>query len=215
MSHGIRNVQTYLGSSKQSADIEGALDVPADDAQPLLFLRRWLANPLRMGSVIPSSAALCRRIVRQAWPDPGRAVLELGPGTGVITRALLAHGLPPSRLLLVEIDPRLTAHLRATLPGVEIIEGDARALPETMPARWRGRIGSVICGIPLVLLPKSEQRRFIDAITAVAPGRGFLHYSYCATSPLPFQLHRLAARREAWTPLNFPPASVWRYTPLA
>ena len=76
----------------------------------------------------------------------------------------------------------------------------------TRPCRCRG--------IPLVLLPLAEQRRFIDAIQAVAPGRGFLHYSYCVSSPLPARRHRLAARREAWTPLNFPPASVWRYTPL-
>jgi phosphatidylethanolamine/phosphatidyl-N-methylethanolamine N-methyltransferase len=72
----------------------------------------------------------------------------------------------------------------------------------------------VVCGIPLVLLPVPEQRRFIDAIEAVAPGRGFLHYSYCATSPLPWRKHSLSARREAWTPLNFPPASVWRYQPV-
>ena len=78
---------------------------------------------------------------------------------------------------------------------------------------WHGRIGSVVCGIPLVLLAVAEQRRFIDAIEVVAPGRGFLHYSYCATSPLSGRRLGLAARREAWTPLKFPPASVWRYTP--
>jgi len=53
----------------------------------------------------------------------------------------------------------------------------------------------VVCGIPLVLLPAAEQRKFIDAIEAVAPGRGFLHYSYCATSPLPTKRHCLAAKR--------------------
>ena len=98
------------------------------------------------------------------------------------------------------------------LPGVLVIEGDARNLPGLLPRHWHGRIGSVVCGIPLVLQPLAEQRRFIAAIEAVAPGRGFLHYSYCATSPLPWRKHALAARREAWTPLNFPPASVWRYT---
>jgi phosphatidylethanolamine/phosphatidyl-N-methylethanolamine N-methyltransferase len=214
MIHGIRNAQSYPAVAEPRAGTAAEPGGHADDARPMLFLRRWLANPLRMGSVIPSSPALCRRIVRQAWPDPGRAVLELGPGTGVIARALLANGLPPNRLVLVEIDPKLSAYLRATMPGIEVIEGDARALPEIMPSRWRGRIASVICGIPLVLLPKPEQRRFIDAITRVAPGRGFLHYSYRATSPLPSRFHGLAARREAWTPLNFPPASVWRYTPL-
>jgi phosphatidylethanolamine/phosphatidyl-N-methylethanolamine N-methyltransferase len=180
-----------------------------------MFFRRWLSNPLQMGSVIPSSAALCRRIVGQVRRAPDEAVLELGAGTGVVSRALLAAGIPADRLLVVEIVPEMAEHLRRTLPGAHVIEGDARHLPELIPAAWHGRIGSVVCGIPLVLLPFAEQRRFLDAIEAVAPGRGFLHFSYCATSPLPARRHRLAARREAWTPLNFPPASVWRYTSLA
>ena len=66
-------------------------------------------------------------------------------------------------------------------------------------------------GIPLVLLPLEQQQRFVDAVEAVAPGRGFLLYTYCITSPLPYRKLRLTARREAWTPLNFPPASVWRW----
>ena len=140
-------------------------------------------------------------------------VVELGAGTGVISRALLAGGVPPERVTVVEIVPSMASHLRATLPGVEVVEGDARALPDLLPVVRHGRIGTVICGIPLVLLPVVEQQRFIDAMLAVAPGRGFLHYSYCATSPLPWRRHGLVARREAWTPLNLPPASVWRYTP--
>jgi phosphatidylethanolamine/phosphatidyl-N-methylethanolamine N-methyltransferase len=188
---------------------------PRRVAHPLLFLKSWLAHPLRMGSVVPSSKALCRRVVREAWPAPGRAVLELGAGTGVISRALLAAGLAPERLIVVEIEPDMARHLREQFPGVTVIEGDARELPSLLPERWQGRIGSVVCGIPLVLLPQPEQRRFIDAIHAVAPGRGFLHYSYCITSPLPAQRHGLTARREAWTPMNLPPASVWRYQSAA
>ncbi len=183
-------------------------------SRPGLFLRRWLANPLQMGSVVPSSDALCRRIVAQIRRAPGEAVLELGAGTGVVSRALLAGGVPAECLLVNEIVPELAGHLRAALRGVSVIEGDARALPRLVPQRWHGRIGTVICGIPLVLLPTQEQRRFIDAMAAVAPGRGFLHFSYCATSPLPQRRHGLVARREAWTPLNFPPASVWRYEPV-
>lgn len=182
-------------------------------ANPAMFFRRWLANPLQMGSVIPSSAALCERIVRHTSRIPDEAVLELGAGTGVISRALLDGGVPPERLIVVEIVPEMADYLHAVLPGVQVIEGDARLLPRLLPKRWHGRIGSVVCGIPLVLLPLAEQRRFIEAIEAVAPGRGFLHYSYCATSPLPWRKHALTAKREAWTPLNFPPASVWRYAP--
>jgi phosphatidylethanolamine/phosphatidyl-N-methylethanolamine N-methyltransferase len=182
-------------------------------ANPVMFFRRWLANPLQMGSVIPSSAALCQRIVQHASSNGDEAVLELGAGTGVVSRALLEGGLPPERLIVVEIVSEMADHLRQVLPGVLVIEGDARTLPSLLPRHWHGRIGSVVCGIPLVLLPLAEQRRFLAAIQAVAPGRGFLHYSYCVTSPLPWRKHALSARREAWTPLNFPPASVWRYTP--
>jgi len=191
------------------------LDVEARNgvANPVMFFRRWLANPLQMGSIIPSSDALCRRIVRHTQRAADEAVLELGAGTGVISRALLEGGVPPERLIAVEIVPEMADHLRRALPGVSVVEGDARRLPSLLPRHWHGRIGSVVCGIPLVLLPVAEQRRFIAAIDAVAPGRGFLHYSYCVTSPLPWRKHALTARREAWTPLNFPPASVWRYVP--
>jgi phosphatidylethanolamine/phosphatidyl-N-methylethanolamine N-methyltransferase len=178
-----------------------------------MFFRRWLANPLQMGSIVPSSRSLCTRVVRHTQRSPEEIVLELGAGTGVISRALLAAGFPAERLFVVEIVRDMAEHLRDVLPGVQVIQGDARQLKNLIPAQWHGKIGTVICGIPLVLLPLPEQRRFIDAIESVAPGRGFLHYSYCATSPLPARKHRLAARREAWTPRNFPPASVWRYTP--
>lgn len=179
-----------------------------------LFVRRWLAHPLRMGSVIPSSRALCRLVVRHAWPEAGGVVLDLGSGTGVIARAFLQAGLPPDRLVAVEVDRALAAALRTGLPGATVLEGDGRALADLIPDHLRGRITSVICGIPLVLLAKAEQRAFIDAIESVAPGRGFVLYSYCVTSPIPTRAHALVGRREAWTPLNFPPASLWRYVPV-
>jgi phosphatidylethanolamine/phosphatidyl-N-methylethanolamine N-methyltransferase len=196
----------------------GTFADPVKDRSPsngaALFVRRWLAHPLRMGSIIPSSRTLCRHVVRLAWPEGDGVVLDLGSGTGVIARAFLAAGLPADRLIAVEVDRDLAASLRKALPGATVLEGDARALETLIPARFQGRITSVICGIPLVLLPVPEQRAFIDAIERVCPGRGFVLYTYCITSPLPYRAHALSARREAWTPLNFPPASVWRYKPL-
>jgi len=186
---------------------------PRHPANAALFLRRWLANPLQMGSVIPSSPALCRRIAERVRRAPDEYVLELGAGTGVVSRAMLRHGVPPEKLVLVEIVPSMAAHLRETLPGARVVCGDAFELARAVPAEVRQRIGTVICGIPLVLLPTERQRQFLDSVQSVAPGRGFLLYSYCVTSPLPWRKLRLQAKREAWTPWNFPPASVWRYTP--
>ncbi len=125
--------------------------------KPWTFFRHWLASPLRMGSVVPSSAALCRRLVNQVRCAEDEAVLEVGAGTGVISRALLDSGLPPERLFVVEIMPELAAHLRNALPGANVIEGDARCLPTLIPAPWHGRIGTVICGVPLLLLPRADE----------------------------------------------------------
>ena len=178
-----------------------------------LFLRRWLANPLQMGSIVPSSPALGRRIAALVERRGEEVVVELGAGTGAITRALLEGGVPPDRLVVVEIVPDMARHLARSFPGVTVIEGDAFALAEALPAALKGRVGTAICGIPLVLLPVEQQRRFVAAVEAVAPGRGFLLYTYCITSPLNGRTLGLTARREAWTPLNLPPASVWRYRP--
>jgi phosphatidylethanolamine/phosphatidyl-N-methylethanolamine N-methyltransferase len=198
------------------ASVESAVSgrrLGQDIANAGLFFRRWMANPLQMGSIVPSSPALCKRIAAQTKANPDQIVVELGAGTGVISRALLECGLPPERLYVVEIVRDMAEHLRAVLPGARVIEGDARRLPQLIPAELHGKIGTVVVGIPLVLLPFAEQRRFIEAIEAVAPGVGFILYSYCITSPLPWKKHGLVPKREAWTPLNFPPASVWRYQP--
>jgi phosphatidylethanolamine/phosphatidyl-N-methylethanolamine N-methyltransferase len=196
-----------------SVETAGARGLGQDIANAGLFFRRWMANPLQMGSIVPSSPALCKRIAAQTKANPDQIVVELGAGTGVISRALLECGLPPERLYVVEIVRDMAEHLRAVLPGARVIEGDARRLPQLIPAELHGKIGTVVVGIPLVLLPFAEQRRFIEAIEAVAPGVGFILYSYCITSPLPWKKHGLVPKREAWTPLNFPPASVWRYQP--
>jgi phosphatidylethanolamine/phosphatidyl-N-methylethanolamine N-methyltransferase len=206
-------LQTDLQDSEADTGLSSDGDAAQPVSNPWMFFRRWMANPLQMGSIVPSSRTLCRNVAKQMRHAPDEAVLELGAGTGVISRALLDAGLPPEKLYVVEIVPTMAAHLRRVLPGVNVIEGDARLLPDLLPEHVRNRIGTVVCGIPLVLLPVPEQARFIDAIEAVAPGRGFLHYSYCVTSPLPYKRHALTAKRESWTPLNFPPASVWRYTP--
>jgi phosphatidylethanolamine/phosphatidyl-N-methylethanolamine N-methyltransferase len=179
-----------------------------------LFFKRWLANPLQMGSVIPSSPSLCTRIAGLVTRGPDEVLLELGAGTGVVSRALLAAGVPADRLVVVEIVPEMANHLREVLPGVRVICGDAFELARALPERLHGKVGTAICGIPLVLLPLAQQQRFVDAVEAVAPGRGFLLYTYCITSPLPYGKLGLHARREAWTPFNFPPASVWRYQPV-
>ena len=191
----------------------GASGAERQVANAGLFFRRWLANPLQMGSIIPSSPSLCRRIAALVRRAEDEVVVELGAGTGVISKALLAAGVPPERLVVVEIVRDMAEHLRQVLPGVKVIQGDAFELARDLPDALHGKVGTAICGIPLVMLPLPQQRRFVEAVESVAPGKGFLLYTYCITSPLPYGKLGLTAKREAWTPLNIPPASVWRYQP--
>ena len=179
-----------------------------------LFFRRWLANPLQMGSIMPSSRALCERIARHVERADDEYVLEFGAGTGVVTKAMLDRGIPPGKIIVVEIVPEMAEHLRQALPGVHVICGDAFAVKDSLQPEWIHKIGTAICGIPLVMLPLAQQRKFVDAVEAVAPGKGFLLLTYCITSPLPYRKLGLDAKRLEWTPRNFPPASVWRYTPV-
>ena len=104
----------------------------------------------------------------------------------MVSRALLAAGVPAEKLAVVEIVPEMAGHLREVLPGVNVICGDAFELARDLPERLHGKVGTAICGIPLVLLPLDRQRRFVAAVEAVAPGKGFLLYTYCVTSPLPY-----------------------------
>ncbi|MCS6890289.1 MAG: methyltransferase domain-containing protein [Rhodovarius sp.] len=178
-----------------------------------LFFRRWLANPLQMGSIIPSSPTFCRLIAERVERDPHEVVVELGAGTGVVSRALLAAGIPADKLLLVEIVPDMAEHLRRMLPGVRVVCGDAFELPKVLAEAGNPPVGDVVCGIPLVMLPAEQQRRIVSAMLEASPRRGFLHLSYCITSPLPKRRLGLTGGRLAYTWRNFPPGGVWRYAP--
>ena len=176
-----------------------------------LFFRRWLQNPLQMGSIVPSSPVLGRLIAKHIEKGSDAAVLELGAGTGAVTHSLIRSGIAPKRIVLVEIVPEMAEHLEVKFPETKVLQADAFDLPVDKLGHIAPDIGTVICGIPLVLLPEKKQRQFIEQVEAVAPGKGFLLYTYCISSPLPYRALKLEAKRLAWTPLNFPPASVWHY----
>ena len=186
----------------------------ADTANKSLFFKRWLANPLQMGSIIPSSATFSRLIAERVQFGPDEVVVELGAGTGTITRALLRAGVPAEKLVVVEIVPEMANHLRNIFPGVQVVCGDGFDLPRVLEQARAGRVGDVVCGIPLVMLPFPTQQKIVGAMLEASPGRGFLHLSYCITSPLPSAKLGLTGKRLAWTMKNFPPGGVWRFAPL-
>ena len=177
-----------------------------------LFFRRFLAHPLRLASILESSPSLSRLVAEQISCDPDDYVVELGAGTGPITRALLAAGVAPDRLIAVEIDAQMAGFLRQRFPGVTVIEEDALALKDAIPPEALKKIGAVVCGVPISLLPAAQQRDLVDVmLSLLPPGRGFLAYTHRLTSPLPADALGLASERRAFTLLNLPPASVWAF----
>lgn len=177
-----------------------------------LFFRRFLAHPLRLASILESSPALSRIVAEQLSCDADDYVVELGAGTGPVTRALLAAGVSPDRLIAVEIDAQMAGFLRQSFPGVTVIEDDALDLRQVVPPEALKKIGAVICGVPISLLPAAQQRELVDLmLSLLPPGRPFLAYTHRLTSPLPAEALGLTGERRAFTLLNLPPASVWAY----
>src|SRR3954466_5094278 len=91
-----------------------------EQPEELLFIRRWLANPLKVGALLPSSPFLARLVARHVKFGPDDAVVEVGAGTGAVTEALIQAGIPPDRLFVIEIDADMCTYLRRQMPQVQV-----------------------------------------------------------------------------------------------
>lgn len=177
-----------------------------------LFFRRWLANPMKVGAVLPSSVTLARLVAENVRVEPDNAVVELGAGTGAVTDALLTCGVDPRRLFVIELDARLCEFLRGRFPSTQIIQGDAMALERLLPERWVGRVSMIVSSLPMVNISADRQSRLIDGWFSVAtPDARLLQYTYSLRSPIKANGSKLIGRRAAIAVKNFPPASIWSY----
>jgi phosphatidylethanolamine/phosphatidyl-N-methylethanolamine N-methyltransferase len=177
-------------------------------ADNLRFLRALITRPKNVGAVLPSGPALANAMARQITVQG--PVLELGPGTGAITAAILEHGTPPESLTCVEFDGDFTRHLRARFAGVNIVQGDAFDLEKTLAAPHL-RFAAILSGLPLLNFPVAARRRLIDgALTRLAPGGVFVQFSYGQHAPVaPPPGSGVTRAATVWA--NVPPARVWVY----
>ena len=120
----------------------------------LLFWRRYLHRPLGVGGVAPSGSALAAAMVQTLAPGAGDVIVEIGPGTGPFTRALLASGVAPGKLILVEFDPEFVRHLRHRFPGVTVLQGDAQELPRLLKEQGHDKVPRILSGLPLRSMPE-------------------------------------------------------------
>lgn len=182
-------------------------------ADELRFLQTWVTAPHRIGAVSPSSRALARLMVRRAAPDPNGYTLELGPGTGVATQALIDWGVPAERIVAVEHDPRFCRLVSERFPGVRVIEGDALDLATTLAPLGDIRFSAVISGLPLLVFPRERRLACVEAALDRLPPEGrMVQFSYGLASPLGPAPPGIVATKSRWVVMNLPPARAWTYT---
>jgi phosphatidylethanolamine/phosphatidyl-N-methylethanolamine N-methyltransferase len=184
---------------------------------PLPFLRGWLRDPMGVGLPFPSSFWTARRLARAALDAavPGAGpVLELGAGTGSVTRALVELGCPVQHIVAVERDPELCRSLEQQFPGLQVLQGDALVLSRTL-ARGPASAGVVISGLPMRAIPLAAAVRcYADAFSVMPPDGAIIQYTYGLRPPVDPKaaepvLEASFVGRE-WR--NFPPMGIWRYS---
>jgi phosphatidylethanolamine/phosphatidyl-N-methylethanolamine N-methyltransferase len=186
----------------------------ADNAR---FIRSWLENPRLIGAVSPSGRALAKAMASYVDLESDGAVIELGPGTGPVTQALLARGVAPQRLVLVEYEHRFCHLLGERFPGINIIQGDAYGLKATLHGKIDGKIATVVSSLPLLVRPERDRIELLhQAFDLMGPDGLFIQFTYGLTiSPMPIRSQRgggaYVGKGSPPILLNIPPARVWRY----
>jgi phosphatidylethanolamine/phosphatidyl-N-methylethanolamine N-methyltransferase len=176
------------------------------------FIRSWIERPLSIGAVAPSSKMLARAMARYVDPHSDGPVVELGPGTGPVTAALVEAGVDPARLVLVEFNPEFCRILRARYPDATLVQGDAYSMRRLLETLLLQPAAAVVSGLPLVTKPVRMRLRLIrDAFDLMLPGAPFVQFTYSVASPLPrrFGGFSVEASERIW--MNIPPARVWVY----
>jgi phosphatidylethanolamine/phosphatidyl-N-methylethanolamine N-methyltransferase len=176
------------------------------------FIRSWMEKPLATGAVMPSGKPLARTMAKCVDPETEGPVIELGPGTGAVTAALVEQGIDPSRLVLVEFNPTFCRLLRTRYPEATVVQGDAYGIKRLLANLLRQPAAAVVSGLPLFTKPlKFRLRLLADAFTLLAPGAPFVQFTYAMVSPIPraYSGAHTQASERIW--LNIPPARVWIY----
>lgn len=187
--------------------------IPERVGDEFRFLRTWVRRSSQIGAVSPSSRALARLMVRSAHPDPSGYTLELGPGTGVATQALIDAGVPAERIIAVEHNAEFCRLLRRRFPAVNIVEGDAFDLDASLTDFADIRFSAVVSGLPLLSFPRAARLACIEgAMARLRPGARMIQFSYGLAGPLDPVPAGIVATRSKWVIMNLPPARVWTFT---
>ena len=183
------------------------------------YLKDWLSalvrKPSQIGAVLPSSAALGRAMAGQL-NGHSEVVVEIGAGTGAITKAILGHSRPPQRLIIVEKHPDLCDVLKRRFGDVEVVNGDAADVASIAGSLDIEAVDAVVSSLPLLNLGATFRHALLESVfSCLRPDGALLQYTYGGKSPIPqreLEQRDIIARKIKFVPWNVPPATVWRYS---
>jgi phosphatidylethanolamine/phosphatidyl-N-methylethanolamine N-methyltransferase len=192
--------------------LQSALSIAKRLDDEVQFIRSWMEKPLATGAVMPSGKPLARAMAKCVDPEREGPVIELGPGTGAVTAALVEQGIDPARLVLVEFNPAFCRLLRTRYPEATVVQGDAYGIKRLLGSLLRHPAAAVVSGLPLFTKPlKFRLRLLADAFTLLAPEAPFVQFTYALVPPIPRSYSGAHARASERIWLNIPPARVWVY----
>lgn len=193
-----------------------SLQRPKHNNNRVVFLREFLRHPQQVGSIIPSSRFLERRVVEMAGVSAAHTIVELGAGTGGITRAILRSMRANATLMAVEVNPKFCRLLRRTqVDRLIVCRGDAIELRDAIDSHGLSAPDVVISGIPFSTMSRSKGAKIVESISAVLrPGGCFVAYQlnghvHALASPL------LGPPQTEVEFLNIPPMRIYRWQKYA
>jgi len=199
---------------KSGSELRKALAEKFDDE--LKFFKGWMDKPKAVGSIVPTSSITARRMASVIDIDSRLPVLEVGPGTGVITKAILARGVRPENLYTVEYSTNFVRHLRHLYPAVNVIEGDAFNLADTLGDKRDMTFDCAISAVPLLNFPVGRRIAYLENLLERIPtGRPVMQITYGPLSPIPAGKGDYTVKHFDFIMRNIPPAHLWVYRRLA
>ena len=185
------------------------LDRFEDEAR---FLRSWFERPLVTGAVTPSGRMLARTMASYVDPRVPGPIIELGPGTGPVTDALIRRGIAQDRLVLVEFNPDFCRLLKRRFPKATIVQGDAYDLRESLAGIITEPASATLSSLPLFTKPMDMRLSLLrDAQELMQPGAPFVQFTYAVVPPIPKSPQEYTAQASNRIWFNLPPARVWVY----
>lgn len=181
--------------------------------EEIRFFKGWIDKPKRVGAILPTSSITARRMASVINPQSGLPVLELGPGTGIITKAILERGIAPEKLHAIEFSTDFYQHLIEHYPGVNFINGDAFDLDATLGETLKDqKFDCVVSAIPLLSFPMYRRVQLMEKLMEHLPsGRPVIQITYGPVSPVIAWPDRYHIEHFEFVVRNIPPAQLWIY----